>query len=207
MTLTPIEAASLELEQAYALVCATPSDIHQHLPALRWLATDTVDHDNLNSAGQWRVYGSFTQIVEFGVRSVVSTWAMLAARPQSMLSVDIERHGNVDVCEAVCRDAGQPWEFRKVSTLDLPPVRCAMLFIDTLHTYAQLRAELERHAGGVTRCIALHDTETFGERGMDEKAPGLKAALNEFLAGTKGRPWEIAAHFTHNNGLTVLRRR
>jgi len=195
------ERGEIELEQAYALVCATPSDIHQHLPMLRWLAANATD----GIVADRHVPG---YVVEFGVRSVVSTWALLAARPRRLLSVDIERHGNVDVCEAVVRDAHLSWTFWQRSTLEIDPLReCDFLFIDTLHTYTQLRAELDRHADGVRNWIAMHDTETFGDRGMDEQTPGLKTAINEFLETRTGQAWSIAAHFTHNNGLTVLRRR
>lgn len=195
MTLSKAEAAALDIENAYALACSTPGDIHEHLPVLRWLAADV--------AG---VTGS--TIIELGTRSVVSTWAFLAARPWFVLSVDIENAHLVAVatCAEVCRDAGQLWEFKLADSLTMEPAPCDLLFIDTLHVYAQLRAELKRHGPHARRWIALHDTEKYGDVGDFGTTPGLKAAVNEFLASPEGAPFEIALHLTNCCGLTVLRR-
>jgi hypothetical protein len=78
-----------------------------------------------------------------------------------------------------------------------------LLFIDTKHTAAQLYGELQRHAARVRRWIALHDTETFGERGEDG-GPGLLSALQRFL---REQPeWTVTYHSATNNGFTVISR-
>ena len=41
-----------------------------------------------------------------------------------------------------------------------------LLFIDTLHTYDQLAAELARHGMKARRWIVLHDTTTFATNGV-----------------------------------------
>ena len=79
-----------------------------------------------------------------------------------------------------------------------------MLFIDTWHTHDQLKEELERHHGKVSKFITMHDTETFGIEGEDKKKPGLTDALIEFLF--KHKEWKIYKHYKNNNGLTILRR-
>lgn len=186
---TPQELASLEIERRYAVCCVVPSDINEHLPVLRWLASKCV------------------RVREFGVRTVVSTWAFVAADCDSVESFDINTNEAVEEAAELCSKVEAPaWRFFRESTLDVEPRDCGMLFIDTLHVYAQLKAELARHAGHVLQFIAMHDTETFGERGEDGSRPGLKAAVNEFLASDEGLNWEIALHRTNNNGLTVLRR-
>jgi hypothetical protein len=99
-----------------------------------------------------------------------------------------------------------------------------MLFIDTLHVYAQLKRELAAHHFFVRRYIVLHDTtvdEWAGEvvrtgsnatllaqqtgYPEDELTRGLWPAVAEFLA-EHSSDWELAARYTNNNGLTVLER-
>jgi len=149
--------------------------------------------------------GTF-RVVEFGVRGIVSTWALLAGRPVALASVDIVAPPAAELAEVVrCADEiGTAFEFIHESTLLLDPVDCDVLFIDTLHTYAQLKAELARHAAGVRFYIALHDTETFGARGEDGTEPGLRAAIDEFL--TAHPEWEIVHDVANCNGLVVLER-
>lgn len=148
------------------------------------------------------------RVVEFGVRAVVSTWALLAGRPGEMVSVDIARPP-ADRLEEATRaaiEAGVDWRFILGDTRNLRPVSCELLFIDTLHTCAQLSDELRLHAAGVTRWIAMHDTETFGERGEDGSEPGLLAAIRRFLDDPEGSPWRVVHHVAHCNGLVVLER-
>ena len=170
---------------------AARGDTAEHLPLLRDLAE--------------RANG---RVVEFGVRNVVSTWALLAGRPRELVSVDIVAPpaALVDEATRAANAAGVPWSFVLGDTRTISRVACEFLFIDTLHTNTQLRAELTRHAPGVTRWIAMHDTETFGEVGEDESAPGLRAAISRFLSLEAGRSWRIVHDVAHCNGLVVLER-
>lgn len=170
-------------------------DTAEHLPTLRALAANA---DTSSPRPLW--------VVEFGVRSIVSTWALLAGRPLSLVSVDIVAPPSAELAEVsgCAAEIGTAFEFIHASTLDLEPVDCDVLFIDTLHTYSQLRAELARHAAGVSGWIAMHDTETFGARGEDGTEPGLRAALDEFLAAHT--EWEIVHDVANCNGLVVLER-
>ena len=190
------------------------SDIHQHLPFLRELSR------------------SCASICEMGVRRCVSSWAFLAGLDESsmwkkeLLCVDIEPADTSELAR---------WAERL-----MPPVRVTMLvadsrkivlphefdllFIDTLHVYGQLKAELWAHQVRVRRFIVLHDTEVdrnlgevvrmgwdsgkmARETGMTEAelSRGLGPAVEEFLADFPG--WILQKHFPNNNGLTVLARR
>lgn len=175
-------------------------DTAEHLPTLCALVADgggaPIQHPGRS---EW-------QVVEFGVRGIVSTWALLAGRPLSLASVDIVAPPAAELAEVVrCADEiGTVFEFIHESTLLLDPVDCDVLFIDTLHTYAQLKAELARHAAGVRFYIAMHDTETFGARGEDGTEPGLRAAIDEFLVAHP--EWEVVHDVTNCNGLVVLER-
>lgn len=171
------------LEGLYATLLVTPSDINEHLPKLRELASqcDTV--------------------IEFGVRTARSSVALLAGQPKTLKSYDRRASPQVKLLE---RWRGKTdYQFRQADVLDVEPEACDLLFIDTKHTADQLAAELDRHAGGVRRWIALHDTKTFGERGEDG-GPGLLVALRAFL---RDHPeWGVVYRAEHNNGLMVLSR-
>lgn len=169
-------------------------DTAEHLPFLRALAERPIPRP---------------VVVEMGVRGVVTTWAFLAARPAALVSVDLAwpPAAELDAARAAAVEAGVAFDFVLANTLDLEPIPCDVLFIDTLHTYAQLRAELDRHAGKVSRFIALHDTETYGYRGEDGTEPGLRAAVQEFLeAFGEERPWRVVHDAPECNGLVVLER-
>ncbi len=166
----------MTIDERYVELCQTPSDIWEHLPILRAYA-DKVEH-----------------VTEFGVRGCVSLHAFLSSTAKTVVAYDI---ANVDVpdCEKLT------FHNADVLTVEIAPTD--MLFIDTLHTYQQLRDELALHADKVRRFIAMHDTEMFGTNGEDG-GPGLNAAIYKFMAE---EPWWIERFRTAaNNGLTILER-
>jgi hypothetical protein len=190
------------MEDFYLSACKTPSDINEHLPTLRALAAEC------------------DTVAEFGVRGIVSTWALLAAQPRALYMVDIVP---VDVrgVQAVAGRTQVRFLQANSATVALPPVD--MLFIDTWHVYAHLKRELAQHAPNVRKYIAMHDTvvdAVDGESlrcGMDVAAQaaasgypeaeirkGLQPAIAEFLAAHPA--WTQVAHYENNNGLTVLKR-
>lgn len=176
-----------DVDACFALACSTTGDINEHMPTLARYAA-AVEH-----------------VTEFGVRAVCSSWAFLSAARNgfTMRSYDIVRHANVDdlvrLGKAVC-----DFEFIEGNTLDIAIEETDLLFIDTLHTYKQLLAELQRHSSRVRRYIILHDTSSFGDAGEDGTRPGLRQAVREFCVGGQ---WRIEAQFPNNNGLTVLTRK
>ena len=179
-----------KIEAKYREKCATPSDIFEHLPTLRRYAEECC------------------HVTELGVRTVVSTWAFLAARPNWLVSVDIaapDKHGGnlAEVIEAAA-ESGTDFRFIEANDLQIELERTDLLFIDTWHVCEQLRAELEMHADQARKFIILHDTETFGFTGEMPGYRGLLEALNPFLAAH--REWKRREHFTNCNGLTVLER-
>jgi len=138
---------------------------------------------------------------EFGVASMVTTWAFLLACP-AVVSYDVYPTERARLAWDWLQGSGR-WEFRKGSTLEIEIAPTDLLFIDTWHTYKQLSAELARHAAKVRRYIALHDTDLFGAAGEDGSEPGLMRAVEELVAG--GR-WKIVYHTPRACGLTVLER-
>ena len=182
----------MNLETKYQEHCARPSDINQHLPTLRRYAQEC------------------RTVVEMGVRTIVSTWAFLAARPASLVSVDYihprDHGGNLEEVYALVEGEGIAFNFLQADTREIEIAPTDLLFIDTWHVYEQLKVELERHASKVQKFIILHDTVTFGECGETAGHRGLQPALQEFLETDEGKKWQVGEVFTNCNGLTVLQR-
>lgn len=138
-------------------------------------------------------------IVELGVRGIVSTWALLAGKPKIMLSVDIEDPsvygGNLwEVYDATAEE-NIIFSFIRTSSLEINLPEHDFLFIDTIHTKAQLSQELARHANKVKKYIAFHDTH-------HEALPEMLDCVNEFL--TNNSDWKMEEDKTNNGGLTVI---
>lgn len=183
-----------ELEKLYQLLCSTPSDINEHLPKLRELAS-SVDH-----------------VTEMGVRGAVSTVALLCGQPDVLVSWDIDPAAIVNPMVAQLiewsRESGTSFQPRVGSTVECSIEPTSLLFIDTLHTHDQLWAELNLHGDLVDKYLAFHDTETFGYQGEDKKKPGLLLAIKNFQDAEwlyKKNSWSEHYRSNANNGLYVLR--
>lgn len=195
------------LETKYQTLVDTPSDINEHLPTLRQYASEC------------------QHITEMGVRYVVSTFALMAGRPQTLVSIDKVHPddvvGGVDdaikgkdefaLAQRCAIESGVRFQFVQGLTELVHIEPTELLFIDTQHTYTQLKTELERHHAKVSKYILLHDTTSFGNRDevFDESrglfAPmGLRPAITEFL---EAHPeWVKHEEQYNQNGLTVLKR-
>lgn len=142
-------------------------------------------------------------ITELGVRSVVSTWALLAARPTTLVSVDIVECP-VETAKLAAAQENIEFSFIIADSREISLDRTDLLFIDTHHTYDVLKVELDKHHEKVNKYIVLHDTTTFGEVGEDGHSRGLWYAVEEFLSNNS--EWAVKERFTHCHGLTVLER-
>jgi hypothetical protein len=160
------------IAKAYANARGAYSDIVEHLDTLRWHAATA------------------TSIVELGVRTAVSSRALVMGCPGGVQSYDLCPPPD-DIVYAL--DDAWRFEIGDSNKIDIPV--CDMLFIDTEHTRECLTAELDRHEERVRKKIILHDTVTF---------PDLLDVVNRKLVDP-GR-WKILEHHTNNNGLTVLER-
>ncbi len=175
-----------KLDHEYEKACQVPSDINEHLPKLRQLAEE-VDH-----------------VTEFGVRWVCSSWGLAAARPQKLICYDVAKHPQVDFFLGVCAAASVDVEFRLENTLQAEIEPTDMLLLDTLHTYDQVDAELERHADLVSKYLVFHDIVSFGLRGEDPHCQGILPAILGFMK--RNPEWKVDYLTSENNGLLVLKR-
>lgn len=179
----------MKIDEIYVEKCLEPSDINEHLPVLKEFASKC------------------EMVTEFGVRGVVSTWALIAGRPEQVTSYDLNSPGDEVLfnVRSVARDAKVFFVFYQVDVRFTFIAETDLLFIDTFHTYSQLRAELRKHAHDVRKWIILHDTETFGEKGEADGENGLNFAIREFLLANDD--WFELVRYTNNNGLTILQRK
>jgi hypothetical protein len=185
------------IEQMYRQACETPSDINEHLPLLRELASKC------------------KHVTEFGMRwANGSTIAFLAAQPETFISWDLDPQSVVsqqvfNLVQSRGKTAFQP---RCGDTLKISPIESTdLLFIDTLHTGRQLFAELCRHAEPrrsplpVRKYLVFHDTETFRYIGEDGQPGGLVDAIREFQEHFAFPHWVLIEDRKNNNGLAVIK--
>lgn len=177
------------IEKEFANAATTPSDIHEHLPVLYELAREC-DH-----------------IIEMGVRSGVSTRAFLRVDAK-LISYDIETDQRVVDLVNEARNAGKDSTFIEADVLKVDIEETDLLFIDTWHTYEQLKQELSLHGNKSRKYIVFHDTNTFGLKNEGGEAngtsQGLLPAIIEFVMSNPH--WRFKKFLTNNNGLTVLER-
>jgi len=197
------------LEAKYTLKRDTPSDINEHLPTLRALASEC------------------RHITEAGVRSVVSSYAFATAlkgkADHTLVQVDLKKSAQVTTFQAECAAEGVNTVFYEESDLSCPLAETDLLFIDTWHIYGHLKRELARWHSYAKTYIVLHDTTVDEWEGetircgwdavaqskesgipIEEIRKGLWPAIEEFL---KEHPeWHLAKRYTNNNGLTILKR-
>lgn len=178
----------MNIEYFYNKRCSEKSDINEHLPTLYNLAKEC------------------KTIAEFGVRTVVSSFAFAYAKPEKLICVDIEKHPNIDIFIDLCKNENIETEFYLCDSrkFELDPVD--LIFIDTLHTYSQLKEELEVLGNKAKKYLVFHDTITFGhanEHNIDTgEKTGLVPAISDFLKQNKN--WKEYKTYTNNNGLTIL---
>jgi len=194
--------------------CSVPTDIYEHLPTL------------------YKYSLGCTDIAEFGVRSVVSTWAFLKGLKDTdsptgkkkLICCDLEKSPNISLAEIAAKNNSITLEFIEGNDLSVNlKDGVDLLFIDTWHVYPQLKLELDIHSRNVRKYIALHDTTIDGEKGEsvrmnhdiaalardsgfseEDIKTGLGKAVKEFIETHPD--WKIKEVFTNNNGLTVLER-
>ena len=169
----------------------TPTDMQAHMPRILFYAAQA------------------PRIVEFGVWDCTSTWGLLAGKPKWMRSYDIVRLVQVDDVEHITKDSGIDFQFVQKSTLEIEIDECDLLFIDSYHSYDQLKKELELHSKKVKKWIMFHDTTTFGDHdqspaGGHGAGRGLWPAIEEFLGDRS--VWKGVVRHIDCNGLTIIER-
>jgi hypothetical protein len=166
------------------------SNIVLHLPVLEWYAS-LCDH-----------------VTEFGVEDGHSTTAFIAGCKGEVVSYDV-------VFTPVARQLQKmslpcKWTFIKADTID-PETTIAptdLLFIDTLHTYNQVKRELDLHGDKARRYIAFHDTyscDTVDRSSHGSRELGIMPAITEYFGA---RPeFQLVYNTDACNGLQIYERK
>ena len=216
-----------KLELIYKQLCETSSDIHEHLPTLRYYASKSA------------------RVCELGVRGVVSAVALAAGLADSpfitnenitptkkLYLFDIIPEINLEKIEEVCFNKGidiiDTFGMNDLDA-DITGDVYDLLFIDSAHNYPHCYEELNKFGKQTKSCIILHDTadttdgitseyvrlryepqhyktlvEMYNNKYTeDEFKQGLNKAIERFI--TENPEWKIHETFQNNNGLTILR--
>jgi len=163
------------------------SDISAHMPLLSFIAKD------------------LNHITEFGVRECYSTSAFLYSCPGKVVSYDINIYP--DIIKLQQMFLPERWEFIQRSTIDNDLIidSTDFLFIDSLHTYEQVKIELKQ-ATQVKKYIGFHDTYSQGAESLDIPGQlGINYAINEFLEENK--EWRVVYEAFFNHGLVIIERK
>lgn len=149
-----------------------------------------------------RYASAVDEVLELGCGFSTLAWLSTDAKVES---VDIEPMPWTARLQAL---AGPRLNALIMDDLVLKPRRVPLLYIDTLHTYEHLAAELARH-GPLAETIIMHDTHSF----RDANAPltqqycpgdrGLWPAIEEFCDRWNYRIIDL---YHHQHGLTVIRK-
>jgi hypothetical protein len=134
-------------------------------------------------------------ITEFGVERGASTLAFIAGRPKKLVSYDI-KPCSINSQIKIAKEEGIDFTFTVANDLEVDIEETDLLFIDTHHTYGQLKAELYMHESKVRKYIIMHDTEKF---------QGLRIALSEFLISHN--QWSVFENYLNGYGLTIITRK
>jgi len=165
----------MDIEELYAIRCMTPHNIDRHLPLLRFLASKC------------------KHITEFGTDEGYSTTAFLAAKPQTLHSYDL--HFNHPSLKEICQPGVVAWYRHPGNTLEATIEETDLLFIDTEHTYEQVKGELELHGDKARKFIVLHDITSF---------PCIVPAIREWLFTHP--EWIVREWSLIQSGMAVLER-
>ena len=202
--------------KAYDHFKTMPSNLNEHFETIRKYASRC------------------KHITEFGTSELVSCWALAkgladnGANVCSLTCVDIKPvPASFANATALLKRAGIRAKYVQGDSLKIRIQPSDLLLIDTFHCFPQLKRELERCQGNITKYIIVPNTELDGqssevvrlfyEYNIDEECKkfngcshedictGLMPAIQEFVA-KNSNTWRIAECHKNNNGLVVLER-
>lgn len=159
-------------------------------------------------------------VLELGVKDGASASAFLLGTRGEVWGIDIRDRPAARALEAA---AGGRFRYVIGDSTDpkFGPHECDLLFVDSLHTYEQVQAELRAHAWKVRHYLIFHDVTTFGEVGADGETgrqswthqvgksvpweyAGIRLAIDEFMI--ENQEWRIVERHVESHGLLVLGR-
>ena len=167
----------MTIEEKYQELLLIPSDVNLNFPMIR----EAVEPGDI--------------VVELGVRKCVSTWALLANKPQTLLSVDVVMPPEETLIEVgeTAQKEGIKFRFIHNDSTQLLIPKFDVLFVDTLHLYSHIVKELWRYSEQVEKRIIFHDF----------RIPEVRACVQDFLYNPN---WSLEKESGLCNGLAVCKR-
>jgi len=150
-------------------------------------------------------------VTEFGVYDWNTTWAFISSDIKKLRCYDgkvnrgkfhRENGGYKDVVRC-CEEEEIDFEFVHADTRKCEIESTDMLFLDTWHTYDQVKSEL-RFANKVKKYIIFHDTVLYGKVGSGGNL-GILPAIYDFLIDNY-KEWQVLEDDKHSNGIMVIGR-
>ena len=158
------------------------SELSDHLHTLKILA------NNVN------------RVTEFGTGEGISTIALLAGRPISLKTYDIEEIEIIDKLKNLADGTQVEFIHRDTSTTEIDETD--LLLIDTVHNDKQLSAELTNNAHRVKRFIVITKTHKYAKVGENciYNGGGILDTIRNFLK--ENIEWNIKRNYNHNGSIT-----
>lgn len=162
-------------------------------------------------------------VAELGVRWVTGTWAFLYGLreenkdyhlPKKYVGIDIDPIEKWDpsalnLLKQGAKQRAIDYNFIQVSSIDPNIINSLpnfdLVFVDTLHTYDQVKKELDIWHLKTNKYIMFHDTTLFRYGGFDGDTIGIWPAITEFL--TNHPEWEMWETIPSSPGLTIIKRK
>lgn len=154
--------------------------------------------DSLDRFDLYKSYASECEsITELGVHTGSSTIAFLSGFPKKMRSYDItEKYFHLKPrIENICSRENIDFKFAIGNSCHIDIEETDLLFIDTLHDYRTITAELAKHHNKARKYIVAHDTTSF---------PPVFKGIQDFLSNHL--EWEIHYKDEKDCGVTILKR-
>ena len=184
-----------------ALINTAPSPVDSSMPALGEF------HSWCGKGHRWRhaILPTLKQyakrcekITELGTYDWNSTWAFIDADSVKKLRCyDVAQpaafnraNGGYEDVVGACKENGIDFKFLQKSSLCAPCEETDLLFVDTEHTYEQVKKELELHAPLAKKYILFHDIVKYGEVDLFGETPSINLAIEEFLQNSEGKKWK-----------------
>ncbi len=175
-----------KLQELYNKYRSTQSDINRHLDML------------------YRITLLCNSVTEFVSRPGETTSAFLCAGPRKLTTYNVSGTDMSDIIDMANNHSDTDFRHIEIDHLTTDIEGTDFLFIDTLHTYEQMKYELKLHGNQARKYLAMHDVVTYGEAGEIKNNKGIWPAITEFVRSNSH--WKLMLFHTFNNGLAVFTR-
>ena len=200
----------------------TSSELSKKLSQLFYNATGKASDINEHLLQQRLLAQRCKSILQIGVASFMPTWAFFLGLTSgsSYIAIDhrIEPDGVSEVFE-IAADRGIDAQFLEQDNIAIDQEGFDMVFIDGIHTYAQVTYELYQLAPYTWKYLTLHDSSGPWGEADDLRYTGDRSEYPEWINKTKRGVWPAISDFlainpdwrlkqrkTNNNGFTILER-